>query len=545
MSDQEVFIFGSFTEEESRFFQNQSAKTNVDQTEKICLRFGSLNFAFENTVKGPSAKADDKADITQACELVAKSSASKNGTGAISKALHKIPQSKINESPNGSLFHNDIIKNEKNTFDISSSSISGSENNTTNLSSFSVAEGQSGDGGLLTRNVQNGDERSCNGNISVSSPEGINNVKLLSKPEKPSEILMPRGLINSGNLCFVNATLQALLSCSQFVHLLHDLRTRNLPKVAYPTLHAFVDFISNFDMPKDWNAEKSKAAVLESGKPFHASMFELVLKKFTPDVPSNLSGGRPRQEDAQEFLSYVMDQMHDELLKLKGPSSHQNGVNCSLVSSDEEDGWETVGRKNRSAVTRTQKFLPSELSAIFGGQLRSVVKARGNRASATVQPFLLLHLDIHPGTVHTIEDALHLFSALETLEGYRISTGKDGEVAASKSVKIQELPRIMILHLMRFSYGSNGMTKLHKPVQFPLELVLGHELLVHPLSEGRRYELVATITHHGREPSRGHYTADTKYSDGQWLRYDDASINAISTSKVLHDEAYVLFYRQI
>ncbi|XP_039126943.1 uncharacterized protein LOC120263100 [Dioscorea cayenensis subsp. rotundata] len=110
MSGQEVFIFGSFTEEESRFFQNQSAMTNVDQTEKICLQFGSLSFAFESTVKGSSAKADDKADITQACELVAKSSASKNGTGAISKALHKIPQSKVNESPNGSLFHTDIIE---------------------------------------------------------------------------------------------------------------------------------------------------------------------------------------------------------------------------------------------------------------------------------------------------------------------------------------------------------------------------------------------------------------------------------------------------
>ena len=65
-------------------------------------------------------------------------------------------------------------------------------------------------------------------------------------------------------------------------------------KVAYPTLHAFVDFISNFDMPKDWNSEKNQTAVLESGKPFHASMFEHVLKRFTPDVPSNLSGGRPR-----------------------------------------------------------------------------------------------------------------------------------------------------------------------------------------------------------------------------------------------------------
>lgn len=46
----------------------------------------------------------------------------------------------------------------------------------------------------------------------------------------------------------------------------------------------------------------------------------------------------------------------------------------------------------------------------------------GNKASATVQPFRLLHLDIHPEAVRTIEDALHLFSAPESLEGYRTST---------------------------------------------------------------------------------------------------------------------------
>jgi len=37
----------------------------------------------------------------------------------------------------------------------------------------------------------------------------------------------------------------------------------------------------------------------------------------------------------------------------------------------------------------------------------------------------LLHLDIHPDGVQGIEDALHLFSAQEDLEGYRASvTGK-------------------------------------------------------------------------------------------------------------------------
>ena len=77
--------------------------------------------------------------------------------------------------------------------------------------------------------------------------------------------------------------------------------------------------------------------------------------------------------------------------------------------------------------------------------------------------------------------------------------------------------------------------------------VLGHFLLdsfcLH--LQSRKYELVATVTHHGREPSKGHYTADVRHSNGQWLRFDDASVTAITTSKVLHDQAYVLFYKQV
>ncbi|KAJ0980901.1 hypothetical protein J5N97_009156 [Dioscorea zingiberensis] len=294
-----------------------------------------------------------------------------------------------------------------------------------------------------------------------------------------------RGLSNPGNLCFMNATLQALLSCSPFVELLHQLRQCDIPKDDYPTLYAFASFISKFDTPND-------------GRSFCASMFRPVLDKFTPDVTTGPSGGRPSQEDAQELLSFLMYEMHEELLKMRG-FLHQTKM-CPLRNPD----------------------------------------------SVIVQPFLLLHLEIHPETVRTIEDALQLFSASETLEGYKTSTGKvqADEVAASRSVKIQELPPILMLHLMRFGYGCNGTTKLNKAVSYPLELVVGDELLADPTLEGRHYELVATITHRGQGPLRGHYTADVKQSDGRWVRCDDASITTIGTNQVLDEEVYVLFYKQ-
>lgn len=76
-----------------------------------------------------------------------------------------------------------------------------------------------------------------------------------------------------------------------------------------------------------------------------------------------------------------MHQMHDELLKLEGEVCNFNGGKVSLVSSlsdeDDDDIWETVGPKNKTTITRTQSFIPSKLSQIFEGQIKSVMKARG------------------------------------------------------------------------------------------------------------------------------------------------------------------------
>lgn len=540
MRDSKVLVFGSFTEDETRSLLSQSAGAAEKHLGKEKLQFGSLNVATGRSVGSNNGAVRRQLGSADGPISFESSNFIPKDENITEKSKDFVPNVLEHPKENGcvvkynenSILCNGVKDLEKDDFDFCSLHISHDEGGPLHLSpslKFHVLDSEilKNRDGLTACTSKKNSEKALNGPVAI-----VRNI-------------IPRGLINTGNLCFLNSTLQALLSCSPFVQLLQDLRLWTIPEVGYPTLTAFAEFMSDLDVSGSSSLMKKDSTVLEIARPSSPSMFEGVLRNFTPDVPNGISG-RPRQEDAQEFLSFIMDQMHDELLKLGGQATSCNGVKSSLVSSAEDDEWETVGPKNKSAVTRTQSLIPSVLSDIFGGQLRSVVKARGNKASATVQPFLLLHLDIYNEAVCTIEDALRLFSAPENLEGYRTSaTGKAGVVNARKSIKIQKLSKIMILHLMRFGYGSQGSTKLHKPVRFPLELVLGRELLVSPSNEGRKYELVATITHHGREPSKGHYTADARHHSGQWLRFDDASVTAIGTNKVLHDQAYVLFYKQI
>lgn len=116
-------------------------------------------------------------------------------------------------------------------------------------------------------------------------------------------------------------------------------------------------------------------------------------------------------------------------------------------------------------------------SSVLSGGWRGC--GAGSKASATVQPFTIVPLDISADVVRSVEDALQLFAAPETLDGYRAPNKT--EVAASKLLKIATLPRVLVLHLMRFSFsGERGSTKVHKPVKFPPTLTIPVKLLTSP-----------------------------------------------------------------
>lgn len=52
------------------------------------------------------------------------------------------------------------------------------------------------------------------------------------------------------------------------------------------------------------------------------------------------------QQDAQEFLTYILDLMHEEFLLFNKSKEPQK-------SSDKSDEWEEVGKKNKSSIVLT------------------------------------------------------------------------------------------------------------------------------------------------------------------------------------------------
>ena len=72
---------------------------------------------------------------------------------------------------------------------------------------------------------------------------------------------------------------------------------------------------------------------------------------------------------------------------------------------------------NGECVTSVVQGGVTPASDVFGGALRSEVRAQGAPPSATLEPCFLVHLDIHPENVHSITDALSAFTSPETITG--------------------------------------------------------------------------------------------------------------------------------
>uniref|UniRef100_A0A671RF00 ubiquitinyl hydrolase 1 n=1 Tax=Sinocyclocheilus anshuiensis TaxID=1608454 RepID=A0A671RF00_9TELE len=107
----------------------------------------------------------------------------------------------------------------------------------------------------------------------------------------------------------------------------------------------------------------------------------------------------------------------------------------------------------------------------------------------------------------------------------------------TKRLTIQRFPRILVMHLNRFTMSRYSISKSTVPVSFPLNgLDLGP---FGPVGCPVLYDLYAVCSHSGTV-NMGHYTAACREEEG-WCYYNDSWWVQLF-EKLQSNQAYVLFY---
>lgn len=465
--------------------------------------------------------------------------------------------------------------------------------------------------------VSKGDNRLSPTSLSPESPNTSTSLAVHSTSHPPfanspprrrrrsisSASLPPRrlkGLINGGNGCFINVVLQAMLASDAFRELLDEYENppeRSLLGKFCRLVNEMVSdsLSSRAPQPVKTPNPISKFTNILSLKDGALVKEDAVLPDWFYDVfPSSrgvgsvvskggdksiVSASGGSQEDAEEFLSYVLNALHEELVAWGGVSGGKPAANGDLVTNgssyhtvdgrvhafhtgsetgtaEDDDVWTEMTRNGKSVEIRGGEFAQSGVTDIFGGQLRSEVRRGRSKTSVTREPFFILSLDIENGLIRDVEHALCAYFEPEFVEGYTTDDGNGVAINARKQVSVMQLPKVLILHLKRFSHNSvtGALNKVSRNMMFPELLQIPGKVMHNAGNRwnaegGKSYELIAVITHLGKELAGGHYTCDVRWQNENkergWFTCDDMKVVRTTWQKVSRKQAYLLFYSAV
>lgn len=377
------------------------------------------------------------------------------------------------------------------------------------------------------------------GKLKSSRKENKSKVKQKPSPRKRL------GLKNLGNTCFMNSVLQSLSNIEEFCNVLTTLPSLD-DKVPSTKEHKKNGLNGRVDDGIILTDELKKVLVAlkesdEKSAISPDSLFQAIWK-----VVPRFRGYQ--QQDAHEFLRYMLDRLHTELLGLL--PAHR------LAQQSRLDDLRPPKAQSQSLVT-----------SVFGGTLQSCVTCLTcNTTSKKQDPFLDLSIDIpqiYTGPVRKgkdgdkisnchIHECLQKFVEREELadsERFFCNTCKSKQ-PSTKQFRVRRLPTVLCLHIKRFRWTAYARTKLDTFIEFPLN---GLDMSNYLLSNfnGTRfsnagsslYDLAAVIVHHGTGAGSGHYTAFAT-NNKAWFNFNDCSVKEADFQTVNSCKAYILFYVQ-
>ena len=358
-------------------------------------------------------------------------------------------------------------------------------------------------------------------------------------PSKKTNEENPIGLINLGNTCYMNSSLQCLLSTG-LPDLLISSHTENLDgnivikkKPNRPLLHQFVTLCTYFNIqskklikPNEFKQlfdEKSKGYGIGKYGPFE-------------------------QKDAHEFLQALIDLLHEETKKHATIKCKEKNLPKNSIYQQAADTYSNYYSKGLSL------FIPF----CHGMYYNKSTCCHCNKESFVFEPYQSLTLELSNNQNITIQEALTNHFSEEILsEENQIycesHMNMEANYPSKKKLELWWVPNLLIIVLKRFSLkevkrGRNILMVPHKnncPVKYPDILDLT-EYIKLPSSKDK-YKLKAVCNHYGAGISSGHYTATIfRKNPDRWYSVSDSTVNNSESPVEKYDSnAYMLFYEKI
>lgn len=248
-------------------------------------------------------------------------------------------------------------------------------------------------------------------------------------------------------------------------------------------------------------------------------------------VKKNEIWGYHQQQDSQEFLSFLLNNIEEEIaIKLNIKFSETNNNIIDLAS------------------TTWNNFLQKEFSIIknlFGGMYRNnIICDLCKNETNNFDIFQILQLPIFENSLYTSLD--HFIKSEQLDEDNKLLCEKcNHHNRANKHIKLWSVPKVLIIQFKRFKTNEYGQitSKNNIYIDYPVENLDMIKYIdnMSPHKKHYKYKLYAINCHHGSIHS-GHYTtiALNQYNK-KWYIFDDSS-ELEETKDLINKNAYMLFY---
>lgn len=288
-------------------------------------------------------------------------------------------------------------------------------------------------------------------------------------------ILNTCGLNNIGNTCFMNSALQLLVNCtvlSKFI-LNNDFESKKL--------NCYKQFLKDYFSNKVITPNSVKLLVSDQNSIFYGY----------------------EQQDAHEFLVFLIDIISDELIE--------------------------ENKKNPKNVMGIE--MSNLVKVIFNTNISSIIYCDETKdKSKTKAGENILSLAIGNSRTN-LEECLENFQKIEKLDGdQQWLNDKDNKYYdAYKRLYIKSYPKYLIIHFKRFNF-SRFSRKNNTEVEMSEQIKLKND----------NYKLRAIVFHMG-STGGGHYISIVNKGD-KWLLCNDSSVSEVTSIGDYLNRGYIYLY---